>query len=159
MHTKTTENPSNKTCHLLDNFELGNIVSHLLRRAHFSAEEQFTKRFGALGLTPRQKALLVIIYKNQGLSQNTAAELLYMDRNTVAEMVRRLDALQWLHCTPDPKDKRAKRLTLAPKGAQILDAVMAEDLVMDAELLQRLPEEYRLLFLKCLRMFVQDKAD
>jgi DNA-binding MarR family transcriptional regulator len=146
--------PSLQTCALLDEFQLENIVSHLLRRAHFSAEEQFSKQFANIGLTPRQKALLVIVYKNSGLSQNAAAEQLHMDRNTVAEMVRRLDALQWITCTPDPNDKRAKRLMLAPKGAQILDVVMADDLVLDAKLLERLPQEYRSIFVKCLRMLV-----
>ncbi len=76
----------------LDGFHLEDVGSHLLRRAHFLAEELFASEFADESLTPRQKAALVIVYQQPGLNQNALADRLFMDRNTVAEMVKRLVA-------------------------------------------------------------------
>src|SRR5690554_1758269 len=52
---------------LLDSFDLTDVVSHLLRRAHFLAEDLFAREFANEGLTPRQKAVLITLYQEPGL--------------------------------------------------------------------------------------------
>ena len=139
---------------MLDNFNLEEVPSHLLRRAHFLAEERFAREFADEALTPRQKAALISVYKHPGLSQNALADHLHMDRNTVAEMVRRLVASQLLQRTDADDDQRAYQLFLAPAGAQVLERVMPRDLLLEQRTLDCLPEEYRPLFMKCLRLLV-----
>ncbi len=140
---------------LLASFHLTDVVSHLLRRAHFLAEDLFAREFAEEGLTPRQKAVLITLYQDPGLSQNGLAERLHMDRNTVAEMVRRLVSSGWIDRRPAPDDQRAYQLFLAAPGAQVLNRVMPRDLVLEAQIIERLPLEYRPLFLKCLRLLVE----
>lgn len=140
---------------ILDEFKLEEVVSHLLRRAHFMAEDLFAHEFADESLTPRQKAALVTVYQQPGLSQNALADRLFMDRNTVAEMVRRLVAAGLLRRTSAPGDQRAYELFLAPKGAALLNRVMPRDLQVERRVLERLPEEYRPLFVKCLRLLVE----
>lgn len=144
---------------LLDQFQLGDVVSHLLRRAHFRAEEIFATEFAEESLTPRQKAALVILYHSPGLNQNALADRLFMDRNTVAEMVRRLVATGLLQRLPAKEDQRAYELFLAPDGARLLDRVMPRDLEVERRLVERLPPEYRPLFVKCLRLLIDPESD
>lgn len=143
----------------LDDFHLADIGSHLLRRAHFVAEELFAQEFSDESLTPRQKAALVTCYRQPGLNQNALADQLFMDRNTVAEMVKRLVAAGLLQRLPAKGDQRAYELFLAPAGAELLNRVMPRDAQVERRLLEKLPEEYRPLFVKCLRLLVEpDRA-
>lgn len=147
-----------KVRRILDSFILGNVGSHLLRRAHFVAEDLFAQEFANESLTPRQKAALVTVYRNPGLSQNALADRLYMDRNTAAAMVKRMVDANMLQRIAARSDHRAYELFLAPKGAQVLNRVMPRDASVEARLLERLPEEYRLLFIKCLHLMVDGQA-
>ena len=139
----------------LDDFRLADLGSHLLRRAHFAAEELFADEFAGESLTPRQKAALVTVYQNPGLNQNALSERLFMDRNTVADMVRRLVASGLLSRRPSLEDHRAYELSLSKAGAALLNRVMPRDAIVERRVLERLPEEYRALFLKCLRLLAE----
>lgn len=139
---------------ILDEFRLEDVGSHLLRRAHFVAEEMFSQEFADESLTPRQKAALVILYQQPGLNQNALADRLFMDRNTVAEMVKRLAASSLVRRVGAKDDQRAYQLFLAADGVALLNRVMPRDVLVERRFLERLPEEYRPLFLKCIRMIV-----
>lgn len=140
---------------LLDRFRLEDVSSHLLRRAHFLAEDLFSREFASESITPRQKAALVIVYQHPGLNQNALADRLFMDRNTVAEMVRRLTLHGLVRRMPAAGDQRAYELFLAPAGAALLDRVLPRDALVEQQLLERLPDEYRALFVKCLKLIVE----
>lgn len=143
---------------LLEHFRLEDVGSHLLRRAHFLAEELFSQEFAAESITPRQKAALVTLYQQPGLNQNSLADRLFMDRNAVAEMVRRLAANGLVRRVPASDDQRAYELFLAPAGAEMLNRVMPRDGRVEQQVLEKLPEEYRALFVKCLRLITERPA-
>lgn len=143
---------------ILDEFRLEDIGSHLMRRAHFMAEELFAQEFADESLTPRQKAALITVYQQPGLNQNALADRLFMDRNTVAEMVKRLAGSGLLRRVSAKDDQRAYQLFLAPAGAALLNRVMPRDALVERRVLERLPEEYRPLFIKCLHMLVVPPA-
>lgn len=151
-------NISESTRRLLADFRLEEIASHLLRRAHFAAEEMFAKEFAEESITPRQKAALVVLYQNPGIGQNALADKLFMDRNTVAEMVKRMTATGLMSRRPSPNDQRAYELFLAPDGAALLDRVLPRDVMLEKKVLDRLPAEYRPLFMKCLRLIIDQSA-
>ena len=138
----------------LEHFELVNVVSHLLRRAHFRAEEIFSQRAGHLGLTPRQKALLIAAYRLPGANQSELATQIALDRNTFAEMLTRMVAAGMLVRDRDPGDARAKRIFITRRGIERLKEIMPIDKVVEAAVVDSLPLEYRPLFLKCLRLMV-----
>ena len=140
---------------VLDRFRLEDVVSHLLRRAHFAAEERFAREFADEQITPRQKATLIAVYQRPGLSQNMLAEHLFMDRNTVAEMVTRLVARHLLERRPSAGDRRAHELFLAPAGAAMLNRVMPRDATIERAILQHLPKGDAKRFMEYLRLIVQ----
>lgn len=134
---------------------MGNIVSHLLRRAHFRAEEIFSQQAGErLKLTPRQKAVLISCYRNPGTNQSALAERIALDRNTMAEMVSRMVRTGLLVRSRDPDDARSNRVHITARGIRMLKAIMPIDPLIEALVVDPLPVEYRPLFLKCLRLVV-----
>lgn len=142
---------------MLAQFRLEDVMSHLLRRAHFRAEEIFAGEFAKESITPRQKATLVILYKEPGLSQNALADRLFMDRNTVAEMVKRMVSGGLVQRVPAKTDQRAYELFLTPESALLLDRVLPRDLEVEKRIAEPLPEEYRPIFMKCLRLLVETR--
>ena len=143
---------SASTRKILDEFRLEDVPTHLLRRAHFAAEELFAQEFADESITPRQKAALVVLHQNPGLSQNALADRIFMDRNTVAEMVKRLAASGLVDRLQASDDQRAYRLDLTAAGSRLLERVMPRDRHVEQRVLDRLPPEYRPLFIKCLRL-------
>lgn len=158
QRTTPTASLSPRVSRILDEFRLEEIASHLLRRAHFHAEEMFAHEFADEAITPRQKAALISVYQHPGQNQKTLAERLFMDHNTVADMVSRLVASGLLDRKTAKDDKRAYQLFLTPASLQMLDRVMPRDLEVERRLLEKLPEEYRSLFLKCLRLIINSDA-
>lgn len=152
---------TNEVQKLLRQFRLEDVPSHLLRRAHFKAEEMFANTFAQEDVTPRQKAALVLLHQEPGLNQNALAERLSMDRNTVAEMVKRMSAGGLIERRPSPSDARAYQLYVAAGGIGLLNRVMPKDAAVEDQLLAKLPPEYRALFIKCLRLIaeVSDESD
>jgi DNA-binding MarR family transcriptional regulator len=142
---------------ILNEFRLEDVASHLLRRAHFMAEEMFSREFVNESLTPRQKAALIIVYQNPGLNQNALADRLFMDPNTVADMAKRLSKAGLLRRASAKTDQRAYGLFLTPEGARLLNRVMPRDLELERKVLECLPEEYRPLFIKCIRLMVEPR--
>lgn len=138
----------------LDAFVLTDIVSHLLRRAHFRAEGIFAKEFGETGLTPRQKALLVSVYQHPGQNQNMLAERIAIDRNSFAEMVNRMVARSLVRRERSESDARSYELHITTAGLALVDEVMARDAEVEARIIEPIPEELRPVFLKCLKTMV-----
>ena len=139
---------------LADQFVLSDVVSHLLRRAHFRAESLFDGELGQWGLTPRQKALLVMAHQHPGETQNQLAERVALDRASFAEMLRRMVARGLLKRVAARSDRRAYAIFITPKGEALMRNIMPLDHLVEERVIAPLPPEYRPLFLKCLRMMI-----
>lgn len=136
----------------LQEFDLTQVASHLLRRAHFRAEALFAQAFPDEDLTPRQKALLVTVYQNPGATQNRIAELIALDRNSFAEMIARMTKKGYVRRTRSAEDGRAYALEISPQGEALLARILPRDAEVEAQVLAPIPEELRPVFLRCLRL-------
>jgi DNA-binding MarR family transcriptional regulator len=140
--------------HSLDEFVLTDVVSHLLRRAHFRAEDLFAQEFGKDGLTPRQKALLITAYQNPGANQNELADKVAIDRNSFAEMLNRMVSNGYVRRAKAKEDARAYHITISQKGIDLLVEVLPRDREVEEKVFAPLPAELRPLFIKCLKIMV-----
>ena len=136
----------------LQDFDLTQVASHLLRRAHFRAEGLFAQAFPEEDLTPRQKALLITVHQNPGATQSRIAELIALDRNSFAEMIARMTAKGYVRRTRSAQDARAYALEITDEGMALLARVLPRDAEVEAEVLAPIPPELRPVFLKCLRL-------
>src|SRR3546814_16266105 len=69
-------------------FKILDLLSHLLRRAHFHAEAEFAKAYDSLDATSRQLALLFAINQSQGSSQADLDEAHDIDVNNLSAVAK-----------------------------------------------------------------------
>jgi len=88
----------------------------------------FDRRVRTMGLTRAQWSVLAHLYRMDGLSQSDLAKLLEVERPTIGRLLDRMEASGWISRSPDPKDRRVKRVHLTAKArpaAQDLRAIAA----------------------------------
>jgi len=85
-------------------------VSRLLRK-------RFDRRAHSVGLTRAQWSVIAHLHRNEGVNQSTLAELMDVQKITLARLVDRLEEDGWVQRRPDPDDRRANRLYLTDKVA------------------------------------------
>ena len=89
-------------------------VSRLMRRA-------FDVRARQIGVTRPQWQVLSHLARHAGINQGGLAELLEVEPITAGRMIDRLQDAELVERRPDPTDRRAWRLYLTTRGAQLLD--------------------------------------
>lgn len=89
-------------------------VARLIRR-------NFNRRVQHLGLTQAQWQVLAYLARNEGCRQIQLADVLDMQPISVARIIDRMQAAGWVERRPDPADRRAFNLYLAPKASPILE--------------------------------------
>lgn len=137
---------------LLEGFDLTSSVTHLLRRAYSRGDDLFAEIMCSDDLTPRQMALLVATYQHPGATVAELGAAIAVDRNTVAEMISRLVESGLLRRQPSDRDGRAWSIHITESGTSILREVLPRNEHLMQAVLEPLPDEYRLLFVKCLRL-------
>jgi DNA-binding MarR family transcriptional regulator len=132
------------------------MAGHLIRRLHQQSTQVFVQRTQAAGfdLTPIQYAALEAIYENPGIDQARVAEMIGYDRATIGGVIERLEKKGWLRRLVSEQDRRARELSLTPKGNKIRAALepIVEDLQKD--ILQPLSEADRKSFIHLARQVV-----
>lgn len=91
-------------------------TARLLRRA-------FDGRVRQLGMTSPQARLLLILSHSEGENQAFYAERLEVEPISLARMLDRMEEAGRVERRPDPADRRAWRVYLAPGGREIIDEV------------------------------------
>jgi DNA-binding MarR family transcriptional regulator len=135
--------------------EVHDKPGHLIRRCQQIAVALFLEHCAAFELTPMQYAILRAAEAEPGLDQISLAGLVALDRSNAARVCAVLEARLLLSRAADPKDRRARRLSLTPKGKALL--AQAEPSVMEVQeaLLAPLAPEERAAFLAALHKITE----
>ena len=81
---------------------------HLIRRLHQIHVALFLEECSEYNLTPVQFGVLTVLANGRARDQVTIAKMIGVDRNTVADVIRRLVRRQLLDRYDNPGDKRTK---------------------------------------------------
>jgi DNA-binding MarR family transcriptional regulator len=106
----------------LDRGVLPTLLGYALRRTQSAVFADFASTFTQAGeaLTPGEFGLLVLVERNEGLSQMALARALGIDRSTLVPILDRLQARGLLLRHASPTDGRTHALALTPNGAKAL---------------------------------------
>ena len=118
-------------------FRLLHHLPHLLRRAHFAADAEFTKIHGN-AVTSRQLALLTAVWRKPGVSQSEVAQEIGLDLNTCSDLVIRTVAKGLLVRRRSTVDSRSFCLQLTDEGMPIALEGMAKAPVYQEAVAHRL---------------------
>jgi DNA-binding MarR family transcriptional regulator len=118
-----------------------------VQRAARALARRFDDAFRPLGLTNGQFSLMMSLNRPKPPAMASVAALLAMDRTTLTAALKPLQRRGLLHIAPDPEDRRARLMTLTPKGRKLLARAVpiwtsthlaVEDLLPDRD-----PERFR----------------
>ena len=101
-------------------FEVQQLLSHLLRRAHFFAESEFAGAYPDVDATSRQLALLFTINRMPGATQNDLAQAVGIDSNTLSDLAKRSEQKGLLKRVRASSDRRAWGLYLTNLGRTLV---------------------------------------
>ncbi len=72
----------------------------------------YDRRVRDLGLTRSQWWVLTHLFRKDGITQSTLAEILELEKPSLGRLLDRLEAKGWVRRAADPRDRRAKRVYL-----------------------------------------------
>src|SRR5690242_11171563 len=134
--------------------QLNRSAMHLLHRAGQCATDIFASEARASGLTPRQFAVLMAAFEEEGLTQTDLVERTGIDRSTLADIVARLLGRGLIQRRRAKEDARAYAIKLTPQGARALREAQPGATATDTQLLASLPPAKRQDFLESLSLIV-----
>lgn len=76
------------------------------------------------GLSYGQFFALLLLSKEENITQDKIAEIFCLDKGTVARAVRKLEDSGYICRTQDPENRRAHRLNLTDEGRKIIPSVV-----------------------------------
>lgn len=139
-------------------FELERSVSHLLHRAQQYAAETFDAQNGS-GITLRQFAVLAAVNDQAGCSQSDLVRVTGIDRSTLADMLKRMEARELIERRPAKLDARAKAVHLTETGKAAFEAALPGVAATDEVLLSALPRNRRRAFTGILSLLSYADSD
>jgi len=80
-------------------------------------------RLRPLGLSAGQFPVLMLLSKEQNITQETLVRHYHLDKGTIARAVKKLEGAGFIRRITDPSNRRAVRLFLTEKGERALPAL------------------------------------
>src|ERR1700729_3791924 len=91
-----------------------------VQRAARALARRFDEVLRPLGLTNGQFSLLMSLNRPEPPGMAAVASLLAMDRTTLTAALKPLERRSLVKITSNPTDRRARQMTLTPKGRKLL---------------------------------------
>lgn len=135
-------------------FALADLLSHLLRRAHFDAEAAFAEHYAGLDVTSRQLALLYAIHRDPGAQQAVLAGSIGLDVNTCSDLAKRIEHKGLIRRERSTADRRAFALFLTPAGEAMIAKTAPMTMPYQRAIASRLNDHERGLLLQLLRQML-----
>lgn len=93
-------------------------VARLMRRRF-----EYVAKVRRLGLTRAQAAVIMHLSRNEGINQVSLAQLMDIEPITLVRLLDRLQSAGLIERRPDPGDRRARILYLAPAARPLLTRI------------------------------------
>jgi len=108
----------------------------------------FLDECGKHDLTPVQFGVLTVLVDGEVRDQVTIAAMIGVDRNTAADVIRRLAKRALLERPDNPKDKRTKLAKITHDGIKLVEKVQPGMVKAQIRLIDPLTDEEYALFMK-----------
>lgn len=126
---------------------LADRPGHLIRRLHQIHVALFLEECGKFDLTPVQFGVLTVLVDGTVRDQVTIAAMIGVDRNTAADVIRRLAKRDLLERPDNPIDKRTKLAKITPEGRQLVEKVQPRMAKAQTRLIDPLSDEEYAVFM------------
>jgi DNA-binding MarR family transcriptional regulator len=125
----------------------GQLFFRLWRASHTRIAESLQK----VGLTPASFGLLNLIAARDGAIQQELGAMMGVDPSTMVALVDELERAGLAERRPHPADRRARAVTITPKGRRLLKRARGMARQVEEEVLRGLSGDERSELLRLLR--------
>ncbi|MBF9060921.1 MarR family transcriptional regulator [Rhodobacterales bacterium HKCCSP123] len=120
--------------------EIYKMPGHLIRRLHQKSTQVFQQRVRQAGhdITPVQFAAMEALRGAPGIDQAQLAHLIAYDRATIGGVIERLEKRGLVQRAANPRDRRARLVSLTAAGLALIDALLPVVRGLQADILDGL---------------------
>jgi len=131
---------------------LSGDVNWLLNRAWLGFGQRKTAALEATGVSLKEHFVMVALMSSP-MTQLELSTLVKIDKSVISATLDTLEVKGLVVRTPDPRDRRARRPTLTPRGRKICQRATRVTQKAEQELLGQLDPARREVFLDVLRYY------
>lgn len=123
------------------------IYGRGIRQLYWASDQAMTATLASMDLTASQGHILAFIAHSPAPPcPKDMEEAFHLSHPTVSGLLSRLEKKGFIRITPDPADRRCKRVSLDAKGRESLSKMEATIASNEAKLVQNFTEEEKRLF-------------
>ena len=123
------------------------IYGRSIRRLYWASDQTMTATLASMDLTASQGHILAFIaHSPQPPCPRDMEEAFRLSHPTVSGLLARLEKKGFIRITPDPTDRRCKRVSLDAKGLECMAKMEATIAASEEKLVQNFTEEEKQLF-------------
>ncbi len=100
-------------------FPLEDYIGIMIHQTDLSLTQYVKHKLAPFGITPEQNLIMMLLWREDGLSQHDITQLLGKDKTNVARMLYSLESKNFIYRTDCPDDRRSLRVYLTDKGKQL----------------------------------------
>lgn len=160
LYFRATENKMSNGIPSRDDFtSLWGRPGYLVRRLHQIHVAMFLEECSDFNVTPVQFAVLTVLYNEKTLDQVTIANQIGVDRNTVADVIRRLERRGVLERPASIADKRAKLARITKEGRIFVESVQPAMIRAQRRLVKTLSDDEHDTLMTLLGKLIQENNE
>jgi DNA-binding MarR family transcriptional regulator len=125
----------------------GQLFFRLWRASHLRVADALA----TVGLTPALFGLLNVLGAREGAIQQELGSAMGIDPSTMVSLIDQLEKAGLAKRRPHPTDRRAREVTITPKGRRLLERARGMAAEVDEEVLRGLTDSERRELLSLLR--------
>ncbi|MDF0728125.1 MarR family transcriptional regulator [Cytobacillus sp. S13-E01] len=103
---------------------LNDYIGIFIHQTDLHITNYVKSKLAPFNLAPEQNLVMMILWEQDGLTQNDVAIKLAKDKTNIARMSHVLEQKGFIRRTNCPKDKRSQRLYLTEEGMKLKDSVI-----------------------------------
>ena len=132
------------------------MPGHLIRRLSQQSNQVFQDEMKRIGsdVTSVQFAAMQAIDLHGEMEQSQIAQSIHYDKATIGGVIDRLEKRGWVERKANPKDRRAKLVTLTKEGRQALEVFTPVVKELQDQVVANLSSEERALFIQLAQKIV-----
>ncbi|GAB1532179.1 MULTISPECIES: MarR family winged helix-turn-helix transcriptional regulator [Brevibacillus] len=120
---------------------LDEYIGVIVKRTDLKLNNYYQKVCSPYNITIDQWMIFVVLWEEEGLTQNELAERTYKDKTNIARMLFLLEERGFIHRETDKKDRRSLRVYLTEKGRLLKDEVLPPSIEAYKKTIAGLTEE------------------
>jgi len=102
-----------------ENLQLKNQLCFALYAATNAITRSYRNRLNHLGLTYPQYLVMMVLWETDGLTVKNLAERLHLDSATITPLLKRLEAMGFVHRRRNTSDERVVNIFLSEKAVKL----------------------------------------